>query len=64
MSDRFLLRQDLSSHWYVIPAERKAAWDAWCDLDEDDEAAWDAPEWATEIDSPHHLVFTGAWERA
>lgn len=63
MTERFLLRQDQSSHWYVIPEERAEAWRAWADLDEDDEAAWDAPEWATRIDSPYHLVFIGSWAR-
>lgn len=61
----FVLRQDQSSHWYVVPFERVEEWERWTELDEDSEAAWDAPEWATELGcSPQTLVFTGAWKRS
>lgn len=47
---RFCLVQDNSSHWYLIPTSRRAAWEAHCDLDEDDEAGWEHPEWAERVD--------------
>lgn len=63
MTERFLLRQDQSSHWYVIPEDKAVEWARWEALDEDDEAAWDAPEWATEIGDPCHILLVGSWSR-
>lgn len=58
----FVLRQDNSSHWYLIPYDRVDDWNRWSELDEDDEASWDAPEWATPVNgSPCRIVFTGTW---
>jgi len=46
MSERYYLTQDNDSHWYVVPVTKRDEWNAWLELDEDDEAAWEAPEWA------------------
>lgn len=43
---RYFFDQDNDSHWYLIPVERREAWNRWLDLDPDAEEAWDAPEWA------------------
>ncbi len=46
MRERFFLAQDNSSHWYVVPVSKRDEWSAWLELNEDDEKAWDAPDWA------------------
>lgn len=55
---RFFLGQDSSGHWYVVPQDHRDDWDGWCALDEDDEAAWEAPAWAKPIGgSPSMITF-------
>jgi hypothetical protein len=56
---RYFLSQDNSSHWYLVPVENREEWDAWCNLDEDDEAAWDAPDFARRLDGgPNGITFS------
>ena len=56
---RYYLSTDQSSHWYIVPVERRAEWEAWRDLSEDDERAWEAPEFAKRINgSPSFVTFT------
>jgi hypothetical protein len=43
---RYVLVQDNDSHWYVIPEGKQAEFNAWLEIDSDDERAWDAPEFA------------------
>ncbi len=43
---RFFLGRDESSHWYLVPVERKEEWDAWTELSEDDEESWDERSFA------------------
>jgi hypothetical protein len=63
MNNEYMLVQDQSSHWYLIPADRRPEWDAWSELDEDDEAAWDAPEFAVPVNgNPSRVVFSGPWK--
>lgn len=57
MADKFFLDTDESSHWYLVPWDKKKEWDAWRELDPDTEAAWDAPEWAQAVNGPHDVVF-------
>lgn len=55
---RYFLDRDSSSHWYLVPEENRAEWQAWTELDEDDERAWDAPEFAERINSsPSSVTF-------
>jgi len=60
MSDeRYFLDTDASSHWYIVPLSKKKEWEDWCNLDEDDEAAWSAPSFAERIGgSPTLVTFT------
>lgn len=44
MDEPFFFDQDSSCHWYMVPERIRAEWDKWNELDEDDEAAWEAPE--------------------
>lgn len=56
-SIRRCLVQDNSSHWYLIPANKKEEWSDFVCIPEDDERSWDVPEWANRIDGPHRLTF-------
>lgn len=38
---RWYFGQDISSHWYMYPAELKEKWDEMYDIDEDDYDAYD-----------------------
>jgi hypothetical protein len=52
----FFMSRDSSSHWYIVPAAKRAEWDAWCDMDEDDERAWVVPEYAERLNGSPELV--------
>lgn len=53
---RFYLSRDQSSHWYIIPYARRAEWDKWLELPEDDERSWTPPAWAREVGGSPSLV--------
>lgn len=53
---KYMLVQDNDSHWYVIPAQHKIAWDAFCEIDSDDPAAWTPPAWAQQVGGSYTLV--------
>lgn len=59
MSDdrRYFIGRDCSSHWYIVPAEKRAAWEAWANISEDDERSWDVPDYARRIDNPYRMTF-------
>ena len=58
-STRFFMDTDGDSHWYVIPEDKRAEWDAFCAIPSDDERSWDVPEWATRVGgSPTLVTFT------
>lgn len=48
-AQRYKLVGDNSGHDYVIPIERADDWEKFMDIDEDDPASWDVPEWAKMI---------------
>lgn len=48
--ERFFIGSDESSHKYIVPLSRKADWDAWREIPEDDPRSWDAPEYAEMIE--------------
>jgi hypothetical protein len=45
----YTVASDNSGHEYIIPVEHLDEWNAWAELDEDDERSWDAPEWAERL---------------
>jgi hypothetical protein len=47
--ERFYLSQDSSCHWYIIPESKREEWSKFNDMDEDDPASWDVPEWANRV---------------
>lgn len=56
MTDRFFLSQDNDSHWFVIPVARQQEWNDWLDIPEDDERAWEAPDFAKSVGGAPCLV--------
>lgn len=54
---KYFVDQDESCHWYVIPALRRAAWEAFLDIPEDDELSWNVPAWAIMIDGASSIEF-------
>lgn len=55
---RYFLASDNDGHWYLVEAEKRVEWDAWCALASDDERAWEAPEFAARIvGSPENVTF-------
>jgi len=62
---RFFLAQDNDGHWYLIPVDRRAEWEAWTNIPSDDERSWESPEWATAIGgSPSQVTFTDPQKRS
>ncbi len=56
---RYFLSQDNSSHWYIVDASKRSEWEAWREIDEDDERSWEAPEFADRLDGdPGRVEFT------
>ena len=57
-SGRWFFSTDQSSHWYLVPDERRAEWHTWQLLDEDDERSWQVPPFAYRISSHGSWTFT------
>lgn len=55
------LTQDNDSHWYVVPVARREEWDAWRNLDSDDERAWTPPSFAVEVGGSPSQVEFSSW---
>jgi len=47
---RCTIVSDNSGHSYIIPVGYLNDWNAFCELDEDDERGWNVPDWAKRID--------------
>ena len=52
MNEPFFFARDNSCHWYMVPERTRSVWDAWSELDEDDEESWEAPEGAVLVNGP------------
>lgn len=60
---RYFVGTDSSSHRYLVPVERRQAWDKWCGIDESDERSWKVPAFAKPLSfAPHCLTFTDPQE--
>jgi hypothetical protein len=55
--EKFFIDQDESCHWYVILASHRKEWREWRNLDQDDEKAWTAPDYAQPIGYPLEVEF-------
>jgi ferric-dicitrate binding protein FerR (iron transport regulator) len=61
---RYFLSQDNSCHWYLVEAEHREEWEAWRDLDEDDQRAWESPKFAEMLcGSPSRVEFENPLEK-
>ena len=59
MDKKYFLDQDHSSYWYIIDAKHRNDWNEWLDLDENDERAWQAPDFAKKLGRyPNNVEFT------
>lgn len=54
----YFMDQDDDCHWYIIEADKRTEWNAWLNLDGDDESSWNVPDFARSIDNPSLIVFT------
>ncbi len=58
-SKRYFLDRDNSAHWYLVDESKRAEWEAWTNLDEDDERSWEAPDFARRLNTaPGFVTFT------
>ena len=48
--ERYFVGSDNSGHEYYVPISKRGEFQAWAELPEDDEAGWEAPEYAKRID--------------
>jgi hypothetical protein len=53
---RYVLAQDGSAHWYIVPLDRLDDFNKWASLDEEKEAAWTPPQYARPIGGSPQLV--------
>ena len=49
-TERYFIGSDNSGHEYYVPVSRQDEFQKWAELPDDDEAAWDTPEYAKRID--------------
>ena len=61
MSEEYFLDQDESCHWYIVPEINRQEWNDWCDIDEDDEASWNVPDFAKELGTGPNAVIFQIW---
>jgi hypothetical protein len=55
---RYFLATDGDSHWHLVPAGRRAEWEAWADLDSDEAWTQEAPAWAIPLGgAPNRVEF-------
>ena len=58
MPGYWFLDSDHDGHWYLVLAAEREAWNAWLNLDTDDEAGWEVPSFASRINgSPSQVEF-------
>lgn len=55
------LTTDNDSHWYVVPVAKRAEWDAWLEIDPDDERAWEPPSFARPVGGSPSRVEFASW---
>ena len=53
---RYFLDQDESCHWYIIPVNKRKAWEDWRNGNQDLEISWEVPEYVIEVGGCHNLV--------
>lgn len=51
---RFFLDSDADGHWYVVPENKRAEWQAWVNCDDED--SWQVPDYAKAVGGAPSLV--------
>jgi len=46
---KYFLSTDNSGHWYIVDADHREEWEEWCELDDNDERGWEAPDFAYSV---------------
>lgn len=60
---RYFLGRDNSAHWYIVQADKRADWEAWLNIPEDDELSWVPPGCARAIGGdPSSVTFSNPAE--
>jgi hypothetical protein len=49
MTKRYFLSQDHAYCWRIVPVSRRCEWEAWQELQENDERYWAAPDFAKPV---------------
>lgn len=60
VDQRCFIGRDQSGHTYVVPVEKRDAWEIWANLPEDKPDAWTAPDYARLVEGG--LTFTDPQE--
>ena len=47
---RYFIGADNSGHDYLVPVSFRQEWNDFCELDEEDPASWDVPDWAIKFE--------------
>lgn len=56
---RYYIDCDNSGHYYLVPVNKKEEFKVWSNLDDEDEASWEAPAWVIDINGcPSQVTFT------
>ena len=59
--DASYLTTDNDSHWFIVPVSRRAEWEAWLEIDSDDERAWTPPTFAVAVGGSPSCVEFASW---
>ena len=55
---KYFIDRDGDGHWFLIPADKRWKRNQFLNLDPQDEAAWEVPEWAKYLNSgPASIIF-------
>lgn len=55
--ERHFIGSDCSGHHYLVPMSKRKQWLEWVSIPEEDERAWEAPDYAGRIDGGGLLTF-------
>jgi hypothetical protein len=55
---RYFLDRDNDAHWYLVEADKRAEWNAWLALSDEDENSWRVPSFAKPLGgNPSSVTF-------
>lgn len=59
---RYFFDRDNSFHWYIVQADKRAEWQVWRNMPDDDPRGWETPAYANRITSPIFYTFESPLE--